>query len=44
MKLRATNELRQSQNESVESLAKLHLLLGFTTREKPFQQKALSKS
>lgn len=33
----------QSQNQSVESLAKLHLLLGFITSEKPFHQKALSK-
>lgn len=43
MKLSATDKLSQSQNQSVESLAKLHLLLGFITSEKSFHQKAVSK-
>lgn len=44
MKLHATDRLHQSQNQSVESLAKLHLLLAFISSEKPFHQKMLESS
>lgn len=41
MKLRTRDKLIQSQNQRMESLAKLHLPVGFITSEKTFHQKAL---